>query len=121
MDEQARNNLVAVIKTHGTEQDIEFLNCLLILARAKEYQHKQAIDEVECLIVGALECIEKRKDYRLASSKLREAFKYLTSPKPADNEITCENCHYGSVVACREEYGCPWCEKNRKPKQIHSQ
>lgn len=29
--------------------------------------------EANCLIVGAIECIEDRKDYRLAVEKLREA------------------------------------------------
>lgn len=36
------------------------------------------IREISCLIIGAIECIEKRKDYRLAVEKLKKADSIIT-------------------------------------------
>lgn len=43
-------------------------------------QRMKEVNEANCLIIGAIECIETRKDYRLAVEKLREADK-LTGEK----------------------------------------
>jgi hypothetical protein len=47
MDERARDRLVSLVKKHGTEQDIEFLNSILIVMRATEVlkHHKKPIQK----------------------------------------------------------------------------
>jgi hypothetical protein len=100
MDEQARNSLVSVVRKYGTDQDVEFLNCMLIIARAKELAAPSPSPrEVEAvaLLERIGKCLHSGNMPLIGDDIHREIITFLAQPSyPLDNaqpSITANNAN----------------------------
>ena len=63
----------------GSEANLAWLFIRKEIAVRNNTSTNNAMTEISCLITGAIECIESRKDYRLALSKLNDAMQLTSS------------------------------------------